>query len=118
MHLISSRLKKFDVHVKTVDVANEQTIVGAVITLLCVAVTVLLIISEITLYMSKDVVHHLVVDQGGMGHDTVRLDFEFEFPKLACKGVFFLFIGHPFSYSTSFRLVIFTRGRSRNCPCT
>jgi hypothetical protein len=42
--------------------------------------------SEITLYMSKDVIHHLVVDQGGMGHDIVRLDFDFEFPKLACKG--------------------------------
>jgi hypothetical protein len=87
MHFISSRLKKLDVHVKTVDVANEQTVVGAVITLICAAVTILLIVSEITLYMSKDVIHHLVVDQGGMGHDIVRLDFDFEFPKLACKGL-------------------------------
>ena len=80
------RLKKFDVHIKTVDGVNEQTVVGAVITLICVAVTVLLIVSEITLYMSKDMAHHMYVDQGGNGHDTVRVDFEFEFPKMTCKG--------------------------------
>lgn len=79
-------LKKFDVHIKTVDGVNEQTIVGAIITILCVAITILLVISEVTLYMSKDMVHHLVVDQGGHGHDTVRLDVEINFPFMLCKG--------------------------------
>mmetsp|Transcript_13119 Transcript_13119/g.19764 ORF Transcript_13119/g.19764 Transcript_13119/m.19764 type:complete len:320 (+) Transcript_13119:115-1074(+) len=88
MASIITRLKKFDVHVKTVDGVNQQTTVGALITVLCVILTASLLISETMLFMSRENVHHMVVDQGNT-HDTVRLDVDVEFHSLSCEDVSF-----------------------------
>lgn len=87
MNYLSSKLKKFDVHIKTVEGVNQQTILGALFTIITFILTILLIYSEIILYLNKDSIHHMVVDQKG-GLETVRLDFDFEFHKISCAGLF------------------------------
>jgi hypothetical protein len=87
MNYITSRLKKFDVHVKTVDSVNEKTTLGAFLTILCAIVTFILLFSETKLYLDRDSVHHMIVDQS-IAQETVRVDFDIDFPAITCSGFF------------------------------
>jgi hypothetical protein len=85
MNFLTSRLKKFDVHVKTVEGVSQQTFIGALFTVLTFAISLLLLYSEVKYFMAKENVHHMVIDQGS-GQETVRLDFDFEFHAISCEG--------------------------------
>lgn len=95
MNYLSSKLKKFDVHIKAVDGVNQQTILGAIFTIITFILTILLIFSEIKLYLTKNSIHHMVVDQKG-GLETVRLDFDFEFHAISCTGLISLLFNFTF----------------------
>lgn len=85
MSFLTSRFKKFDVHIKTVDGVSQQTNLGALFTLLTVGITLALLYSEINFYLAKENVHHMVLDQN-TGQETVRLDFDLEFHSISCQG--------------------------------
>jgi hypothetical protein len=85
MNFLTSRLKKFDVHVKTVEGVNQQTQIGALFTILTCIISFILFYSELKYYLSRENVHHMVIDQGN-GQETVRLDFDFEFHAIPCHG--------------------------------
>jgi endoplasmic reticulum-Golgi intermediate compartment protein 3 len=85
MSFLTSRFKKFDVHIKTVDGVSQQTTLGALFTLLTVAITMVLLYSEINFYLTRENVHHMVLDQN-TGQETVRLDFDLEFHAIPCQG--------------------------------
>lgn len=84
MNFITSRLKRFDVHVKTVDSVNQQTLIGAFVTICCVAVVCILTTSEISTYLEKDTINHLVMDQSN-GSGDVILKYEVEFLNIPCS---------------------------------
>jgi len=88
MNSLSTRLKKFDVHIKTVDGVSQQTVIGAILTILCILLTVTLIIYETNVFLSSESIHHMVVDQGHV-HDTVRLDVDVEFHAISCNDMSF-----------------------------
>jgi len=49
-------LKRFDIHVKTVEGVNQQTIVGALFTIFSTILIAVLILSEVSYFMKIDVV--------------------------------------------------------------
>lgn len=89
MQGLSSRLRKFDVHVKTVDGVTQQTYIGACITVICSILVVVLCIAEFSAYMQKSTHNHIIVDQS-IGSAAVRLRFDIHFHKLGCNRRFIL----------------------------
>lgn len=81
-----SKLKKFDVHLKTVDGVSQQTLLGAFFTLLTFGITVILLYSEIKFYMTRENIYHMTIDQN-IGKETVRLDFDVDFHGIKCNGI-------------------------------
>lgn len=83
-----NRWKRFDIHVKTMDGVTQQTLLGAAITLVSVIVIIMLVVSEFSIYFTKDVVSRMVADST-VGVEAVKLDFDFEFLKITCDKLTF-----------------------------
>jgi hypothetical protein len=84
MSFFTSKLKKFDVHTKTVDGVNQQTIGGAILTVACVLVVAILATSEVSTYMSVNKVNHLVMDQSN-GAGEITLKYNIDFHNIPCS---------------------------------
>lgn len=69
-----AKFKRFDFHIKAVDGVNQKTILGAIITLLSTVLVIVLILSEISLFLKIDVISRMVADNT-VGIESVRLDF-------------------------------------------
>lgn len=69
-----TKFKRFDVHVKAVDGVNQKTILGACITIISAAVVIILVLSELNLFLKVDVISRMVADNT-VGIESVRLDF-------------------------------------------
>jgi hypothetical protein len=82
------KFKKFDIHVKAVEGVNQQTILGAFITLVSVVVVVVLLISELTLFLKVDVVSRMVADTSA-GFESVKLEIDVEFYSVSCEKLYF-----------------------------
>ncbi|KAJ1442993.1 endoplasmic reticulum vesicle transporter-domain-containing protein [Ochromonadaceae sp. CCMP2298] len=81
--------KKFDVHVKTVDGVNQQTIIGAIITLISTILVVVLILSEISYFMKIDVVSRMLTDSTA-NVESVKLEFDLQFYDVSCNRIEFM----------------------------
>ena len=83
-----STFKKFDVHVKAVEGVNQQTILGACITLLSTVLIVVLILSEVSNFMKIDVVSRMLADHSA-GVESVKLQFDLQFFQVPCDKIDF-----------------------------
>jgi len=77
-------MKRFDVHVKTIDGVHQQTILGAVTTIVSVIIVNLLVISEVKQYLKKDIVNHMAMDNT-VGVDAVKVYFDVHFHSIDCE---------------------------------
>lgn len=74
---------------KAVDGVNQQTILGACITLISAIIVVTLLLSEVVWFLKVDVVSRMQVDS--TAHvESVILDFDIEFDTIHCNRIFFL----------------------------
>ncbi|KAH9196107.1 hypothetical protein AeNC1_001922 [Aphanomyces euteiches] len=81
-----SRLRQYDVYTKGVEGIQEKTAVGAVITVLSVAVALLLFLSELNMYTSTEVVNRMYVDT--MPQDTImHIEVDISFLHEKCSDV-------------------------------
>ena len=85
MQFISSKLKKFDVHRKTTDAVKDQTLAGAVITVLSFIIIGLLLHSNIAEYFKTDRSTRMILDKT-VGIEDVKLVFNVSFYFVPCKG--------------------------------
>jgi len=83
--LLSGKIKKFDVYVKTIDGVTKQTIIGAFISLAAAIVVILLILSEGKTYLQKDLVSRMTLDSS-VGVEAIRVEFDINFRHITCSG--------------------------------
>lgn len=83
-----AKLKKFDVHVKAVDGVNQQTILGALLTIVTTLIVLVLLWSEVSQFMKIDVVSRMVADQNAR-FQSVRLEVDVEFNAVTCDRINF-----------------------------
>mmetsp|Transcript_81220 Transcript_81220/g.159403 ORF Transcript_81220/g.159403 Transcript_81220/m.159403 type:complete len:304 (+) Transcript_81220:74-985(+) len=84
-----SSFKKFDIHVKAVDGVNQQTLLGAIITIISTILVSVLIFSEISYFMKVDVVSRMLTDKTA-GIEAVRLEFDLQFYDVSCNRINFI----------------------------
>ena len=82
-------LKRFDIHVKTVEGVNQQTIVGALFTIFSTILIAVLILSEVSYFMKIDVVSRMLTDKSS-GVEAVKLEFDLQFYDIACNRINFI----------------------------
>jgi hypothetical protein len=61
-------------HIKAVEGVNQQTLLGAFITLISTVLVLILLLSELSLFLKIDVVSRMVADNT-VGLESVKLDF-------------------------------------------
>ena len=76
-------------HTKTIDGITQQTKMGALMTILAVVIVAFLASHEVFDYLKKDVDSLMVID-GSVGHEAVRLEFDVLFYKVPCDRVSFV----------------------------
>ena len=84
-----SKLKQFDMHIKAVEGVNQQTILGACITLISTFLVIVLLISEINLFLKIDVVSRMVADNSA-GVESIQLVFDIDLYHVSCERINFL----------------------------
>jgi hypothetical protein len=84
-----SLIKRFDVHLKTVDGIGQQTLCGAFITIIAIVIVCLLAVSELRVLAKKDVESYVLPDIS-VGIDEVRITFDVEFPSIPCTRLNFV----------------------------
>lgn len=89
MDFLKSRLKKFDIHIKTLDGVNQQTLFGAFVTVVTVVVVILLLVSEIRLFVNKELISHMIADTSA-GVEAVKIEFDVEFLRMKCDKISFI----------------------------
>ena len=91
MNFLGSKLSKFDVHSKAVDGVNQQTAIGAFVTLIAYCFITFLLYSEVNMRLKSNVVSRMVLDDSGSSAriSTTRIAFDVEFYKLACDRITF-----------------------------
>ena len=83
MQFLSSKLKKFDVHTKTVDGVTDQTILGAIITIISATIIFFLISSSLNSYFESDTVGHMIADTS-VGLEDIKILFDLTFGSIEC----------------------------------
>lgn len=78
--------KKFDVHIKAVDGVNQQTVLGAALTLISTVLVLVLIMSEISVFNKVDVVSRMLADNTA-GVESVKLEFDVNFFNAPCDKI-------------------------------
>jgi hypothetical protein len=81
-------LKKFDVHVKSIDGVNQKTYLGAFLTSISVIVVSFLLVSEISYYLNRSVESKLVTDFRRTNESTV-IEFDVQFDLMKCGNIGF-----------------------------
>ncbi len=73
---------------KAVEGVNQQTVLGAFVTILSVVVVVVLLISELTLFLKVDIVSRMVADTS-TGFESVKLEIDIDFYSVECEKISF-----------------------------
>lgn len=76
-------VKKFDIHSKSIEGVNQQTVLGALLTVVTAILVVVLLFSEVTSFLEIDVVSRMAVDQT-VGLEAIKLEFDVTFQQLKC----------------------------------
>eukprot|EP01031_Cornospumella_fuschlensis_P030960 gene30960-37420_t len=83
-----SKLKRFDVYTKSLDGVNQQTLMGALATVVAVVLIGALLVSEVSYFQKINVVSRLEVDKG-VGLEAVKVVFDISFPRVMCDRISF-----------------------------
>ena len=83
---MKGRLDKYDVHLKTIDGVNKQTVLGAFLSVLSFILIIYLIVSETSQYFSKDVVSRMITDTY-QSRESIRIVMDIEFSKISCERI-------------------------------
>lgn len=75
--------KKFDVNTKALEGVHQQTLLGAVLTIVTAVIVLCLVFSELTSFYKIDVVSRMEVDKRA-SMDAVKLAFDITFPYVSC----------------------------------
>lgn len=86
--MVSFKFKKLDIHLKVLEGVYQQSLLGALLTLLSVAIVFYLLFSEISTYMQTDVVSRMVTDSS-IENENIRIFFDLEFDKIGCSFIEF-----------------------------
>jgi len=81
--------QRFDVHVKTIDGVTQKTILGGAVTVLCGVLVLYLLLSEIWIYNSTEVVTRMIADNT-IGLESIRIEFDIEFEQVPCDKISFM----------------------------
>jgi len=104
MQFISSKLKRFDVHRKTADTVKDQTVVGAIITVLSFVIIALLLYSNMVEYFKAEESTRMVLDKS-VGIEDVKIIFNVSFYFVQCKGKHSFVCLYLFTLLTSFEIL-------------
>ena len=85
MQFITSKLKRFDIHRKTIEGIHDQTIAGALVTILSTIIIMFLIYSNISEYFSTEQINHMVPDKS-VGLEDIQINFIVDFFHVPCAG--------------------------------
>lgn len=88
MQFVSSKLKRFDFHRKTVNEVNDKTLSGAIITLISGCIILYLLYSNIAEYFSTSQINHMMPDTT-VGTEDVELKFLVSFDDVKCDDISF-----------------------------
>ena len=86
MQFISSKLKRFDFHRKTVAEINDQTLSGAFISIISFLLVAALLYSNFVEYFSTDMINHMTLDHS-VGLEDVEVKFEVVLSNVKCDGI-------------------------------
>lgn len=81
--LFGIRFEKFDAHLKAVEGVNQQTVLGAILTIISTILVIALLYAETSAYMRTDLVSRMVTDST-LGHASARIVFDLDFPYIQC----------------------------------
>lgn len=84
-----SRLRKLDVHVKAVDGVNQQTLLGALISIISVLIVGVLVLSELSIFLKVDVMSRMVTDSSA-NLECVQLEIDVSFFHASCDRITFM----------------------------
>jgi len=82
-------VQRFDFHVKTIDEATQQTLLGGAVTVVSFVVVIYLLLSEILIYQSSEVVTRMIADKT-IGMESIRIEFDIEFSQVRCEKISFM----------------------------
>ena len=82
---IAETIKRLDVYPKTLDDFKERTGSGAVVSLVSLSVIALLVISELSAYLTPTTVDHLYVDTSR--GERIKVNLNITFPNMPCAGM-------------------------------
>jgi hypothetical protein len=79
-------LKKFDVYRDVPKDLSEQTVTGAVVSVLCGVLVLFLFLSELVSFLSVEVVSEMFVDSAvdAHTHATIAIRMNFTVPRMPC----------------------------------
>eukprot|EP01100_Stratorugosa_tubuloviscum_P013055 TRINITY_DN6398_c2_g2_i1.p1 TRINITY_DN6398_c2_g2~~TRINITY_DN6398_c2_g2_i1.p1 ORF type:complete len:384 (+),score=174.04 TRINITY_DN6398_c2_g2_i1:100-1251(+) len=80
-----TKLKALDAYPKTLDDYRVRTLSGALVSIIAGFAIMILIISELNLYLNVEVQPHLSVDTSIA--EKLKINFDFEFPKIPCLAI-------------------------------
>ncbi|ETP38851.1 hypothetical protein F442_13655 [Phytophthora nicotianae P10297] len=80
-----SKLKGLDAYPKTIEEFKVRTLQGGLFSLLAFACIALLLVSELSFYLTTDTVDKMMVDGGR--NTLVSINFDLEFPRMPCSVV-------------------------------
>jgi hypothetical protein len=83
-----SKLKKLDWNTKTIDGVNNRTLIGSLLTFLTFFIIIYLIISEIYIYVEKDMVNRMTLDKT-IGIGAIEISFNIDFHQTDCDRIQF-----------------------------
>lgn len=81
-------MKKFDIYTKSLDGVNQQTLMGALATVVAAVLIGALLFSEFSYFQNINVVSRLEVDKG-VGLEAVKVIFDISFPRVMCDRISF-----------------------------
>lgn len=86
---MSKYFSRLDSHLKAVDGVNQQTIMGGCLTMVTVLLVIVLIFSEISLFLKIDTVSRMVKDTSD-SVNSVKIAYDLEFTDVACSRISFM----------------------------
>lgn len=89
--VVKMKLARFDVHSKAVDGVNQQTAIGAFVTVIMYCLISFLVYSEMNLRTKNNLVSRMVLDASGSSRraSSTRIEFDVDFYEISCDRLTF-----------------------------
>lgn len=89
--IVNMKLSRFDIHSKAVDGVNQQTAIGAFVTVIMYCLITYLVYTEVTLRTQNNLVSRMVLDASGSARreSSTRIEFDVDFYEVSCDRLTF-----------------------------